>query len=204
MAADGPTLQQSGEFAVIARLVGTRTTCRCPDRSRRRRRGGRRPGRPRCCHHRHARRRQALPPDWSTPHDVGRKAVAQNAADIEAMGARVTAFVVAFGAPADTPVSAAEAPHRRHVAGSGRRGCRDRRWRPGGQPQWVGVGHGVGDLGGRAPVLRGGARPGAVIAVAGELGRSAAGLALCTAEWVGLRRLGGVTGCRARRTVRVG
>src|SRR5581483_1512521 len=25
--------------------------------------------------------------DWSTPHDVGRKAVAQNAADIEAMGA---------------------------------------------------------------------------------------------------------------------
>ncbi len=25
--------------------------------------------------------------DWSTPHDVGRKAIAQNAADIEAMGA---------------------------------------------------------------------------------------------------------------------
>ena len=32
--------------------------------------------------------------DWSTPHDVGRKAIAQNAADIEAMGARPTAFVV--------------------------------------------------------------------------------------------------------------
>ena len=40
--------------------------------------------------------------DWSTPHDVGRKAIAQNAADIEAMGAQATAFVVAFGAPADT------------------------------------------------------------------------------------------------------
>ena len=26
--------------------------------------------------------------DWSSPHDVGRKAIAQNAADIEAMGAR--------------------------------------------------------------------------------------------------------------------
>ena len=26
--------------------------------------------------------------DWSTPHDIGRKAIAQNAADIEAMGAR--------------------------------------------------------------------------------------------------------------------
>ena len=37
--------------------------------------------------------------DWSTPHDVGRKAIAQNAADIEAMGAQATAFVVAFGRP---------------------------------------------------------------------------------------------------------
>jgi len=40
--------------------------------------------------------------DWSSPHDVGRKVIAQNAADIEAMGASVTAFVVAFGAPAGT------------------------------------------------------------------------------------------------------
>ena len=45
--------------------------------------------------------------DWSTPHDVGRKAIAQNAADIEAMGAQATAFVVAFGAPADTATSQA-------------------------------------------------------------------------------------------------
>ena len=37
--------------------------------------------------------------DWSTAYDVGRKAIAQNAADIEAMGASVTAFVVAVGAP---------------------------------------------------------------------------------------------------------
>src|SRR5436190_5854227 len=46
--------------------------------------------------------------DWSTPHDVGRKAIAQNAADIEAMGAAATSFVVAFGAPATTPGAAAE------------------------------------------------------------------------------------------------
>ena len=45
--------------------------------------------------------------DWSSPHDVGRKAIAQNAADIEAMGALPTAFVVAFGAPGDTPTSQA-------------------------------------------------------------------------------------------------
>ena len=44
---------------------------------------------------------------WSTPPDVGRKAIAQNAADIEAMGAQATAFVIAFGAPADTATSQA-------------------------------------------------------------------------------------------------
>ncbi|EUA02543.1 AIR synthase related, N-terminal domain protein [Mycobacterium kansasii 732] len=43
--------------------------------------------------------------DWSTPHDVGRKAIAQNAADIAAMGARCTALVVSFGAPTDTPAA---------------------------------------------------------------------------------------------------
>src|SRR3982074_2000091 len=43
--------------------------------------------------------------DWSTPYDVGRKAIAQNAADVEAMGAGATAFVVALGAPAHTPAS---------------------------------------------------------------------------------------------------
>src|SRR5690242_5585785 len=45
--------------------------------------------------------------DWSSPYEIGRKAIAQNAADVEAMGATATAFVVAFGAPKDTPVSAA-------------------------------------------------------------------------------------------------
>jgi len=45
--------------------------------------------------------------DWSTPEDIGRKAIAQNAADIEAMGARPYAFVVGFAAPADTPAAAA-------------------------------------------------------------------------------------------------
>src|SRR4029078_5236941 len=47
--------------------------------------------------------------DWSTPHDVGRKAIAQNAADVEAMGATPTACVVGFGAPGDTAADAATA-----------------------------------------------------------------------------------------------
>ena len=116
--------------------------------------------------------------DWSTPHDVGRKAIAQNAADIEAMGARATAFVVAFGAPADTAVAAAM-------------DLADGMWREAGalgagivggdlvaSPQWVVSVTALGDLGGRKPVLRSGAQPDSVIAVAGDLGYSAAGLAL--------------------------
>ena len=55
--------------------------------------------------------------DWSSPHDVGRKAIAQNAADIEAMGAAATAFVVAFGAPGDTSAAADARTRRRYVAG---------------------------------------------------------------------------------------
>ena len=116
--------------------------------------------------------------DWSTPNDVGRKAIAQNAADIEAMGARCTGFVVAFGAPPDTAAAAAQE-------------LADGMWQEaeaagaaiiGGDvvasPQWVVSVTALGDLGGRAPVLLSGARPGMVIAVTGELGRSAAGLAL--------------------------
>ena len=45
-------------------------------------------------------------------------------------------------------------------------------------PQWVISVTVLGDLDGREPVLRSGARPGDTLAVAGELGRSAAGYAL--------------------------
>jgi len=116
--------------------------------------------------------------DWSSPHDIGRKAVAQNAADIEAMGARVTGFVVGFGAPAHTPAAQVNA-------------LADGRWPTsvkvgagivGGDlvasPHWVLSVTVLGDLGGRAPVLRSGARPGSQLAVAGLLGLSAAGFAL--------------------------
>jgi thiamine-monophosphate kinase len=120
--------------------------------------------------------------DWSTPHDVGRKAIAQNAADIEAMGARATAFVVAFGAPADTPTAQALELadglwHEARLLGAGI---------VGGDlvsaPQWVISVTVLGDLDGREPVRRGGARPGDTVAVTGELGRSAAGYALWHSE----------------------
>jgi thiamine-monophosphate kinase len=116
--------------------------------------------------------------DWSTPHDVGRKAIAQNAADIEAMGARATAFVAGFGAPGDTPVELVDAL----VEGMWDEAERIGAGIVGGDlvscPQWVLSVTVLGDLDGRAPVLRSGATAGSVIAVAGDLGRSAAGYAL--------------------------
>jgi thiamine-monophosphate kinase len=116
--------------------------------------------------------------DWSTPHDVGRKAIAQNAADIEAMGARATAFVVAFGAPGDTRAADVDALVDGMWDEAGRIGAGI----VGGDlvscPQWVLSVTVLGDLNGRAPVLRSGAKVGSVRAVAGELGRSAAGYSL--------------------------
>jgi thiamine-monophosphate kinase len=116
--------------------------------------------------------------DWSTPQDVGRKAIAQNAADIEAMGARVTAFVIGFGAPGDTPVARVDAL----VDGMWDEAARIGAGIVGGDlvscPQWVLSVTVLGELDGRAPVLRSGATPGSVLAVTGELGRSAAGYAL--------------------------
>lgn len=116
--------------------------------------------------------------DWSAPHDVGRKAIAQNAADIESMGAQCTAFVVAFGAPPETEASRAQA-------------LTDGMWQEAGglgagivggdlvaSPHWVVSVTALGDLDGRPPVLRSGARAGSVVAVAGDLGRSAVGYLL--------------------------
>lgn len=116
--------------------------------------------------------------DWSSPHDVGRKAIAQNAADIEAMGARSTAFVVGFGAPGDTPTAhAVELAdgmwHEADLVGAGIVGGDTVK-----APLWVISVAALGDLDGRQPVLRDGAQPGDVVAVAGELGRSEAGYTL--------------------------
>ena len=116
--------------------------------------------------------------DWSTPHEIGRKAIAQNAADIEAMGGRPTAFVVAFGAPGDTPAAEVDAL----VDGMWDEAQRSGAGIAGGDlvhcPQWVISVTVLGDPDGRPPVLRSGAKPGALIAVAGDLGRSAAGFDL--------------------------
>lgn len=116
--------------------------------------------------------------DWSSPRDVGRKAVAQNASDIEAMGAAATAFVVALGAPGDTATAQALELADGMWQEAGRFGAGIVGGDLVSAPQWVISVTVLGDLAGRAPVLRSGARVGDTLAVAGELGRSAAGYAL--------------------------
>ena len=116
--------------------------------------------------------------DWSTPHDVGRKAVAQNAADIEAMGGRATAFVVGFGAPPETPTARVSALADGLWDEAGRIGAGIVGGDLVSSPQWVVSVTVLGDLAGRPPVPRSGARPGSQIAIVGRLGQSAAGYAL--------------------------
>jgi thiamine-monophosphate kinase len=119
--------------------------------------------------------------DWSSAYDIGVKAAARSLADIAAMGAVNTALLVALAAPGTLPATwpveladglAAEASR----AGAGIVGGDTAR----ADSVLLSV-TALGDLAGRQPVLRSGARPGDVIAVAGPLGRSAAGLALLTA-----------------------
>ncbi|MGB8021738.1 MAG: thiamine-phosphate kinase [Candidatus Nanopelagicales bacterium] len=116
--------------------------------------------------------------DWSTPQDVGVKAVAENLIDVAAMGGRGTTLVVALALPADLPVewvtglyqgmrAEAEAQGASIVGGDVVRGDRIT----------VSV-TAFGGLAGAAPILRSGARPGDVVAVAGRLGWAAAGLSI--------------------------
>ncbi|WP_425546150.1 thiamine-phosphate kinase, partial [Agromyces terreus] len=121
---------------------------------------------------------------WSTPFELGWKAAATNLTDVAAMGARPTALVVAIAAPPSAPASLLEG-----IADGLREALRA--LAPG-----AGVVGGdlsasdvltiavtaFGDLEGRAPVRRSGARIGDVIAHAGAGGDAARGLALLFAE----------------------
>ncbi|WP_051138674.1 thiamine-phosphate kinase [Agromyces italicus] len=123
---------------------------------------------------------------WSTPFELGWKAAATNLTDVAAMGARPTALVVAIAAPPNLAVGVLEG-----IADGLREGLTA--LAPG-----AGVVGGdlsassvltitvtaFGDLEGRRPVTRAGARVGDLVAHAGVRGDAARGLGLLFAEGV--------------------
>ncbi|MFE0424369.1 thiamine-phosphate kinase [Streptomyces sp. NPDC058953] len=116
--------------------------------------------------------------DWSTAYDVGRKAAAQNLADIAAMGAVPTSLLLGLVVPADLPVTWATElmdgiRDECQVAGAAVVGGDVVR----GELITLAI-TALGDLRGHEPVTRGGAGPGDVVAYTGWLGWSAAGHAV--------------------------
>ncbi len=120
--------------------------------------------------------------EFSSGFDLGFKACTTNLADVVAMGAKPISLVVALLVTKSTKVSWLEdfargmqaaidelAPSAEVVGGDLAAG-----------DQIVISVTAHGDLEGRAPILRSGAKPGDVIAVAGTLGKAACGLALLT------------------------
>ena len=120
--------------------------------------------------------------DWSSAEDVGHKAAAANLADVAAMGGTTTALLVGLACPPDTPTAWLEgvaaglaeecAPLGAAVVGG------DMVTAAADSTAVVLSVTALGDLGGRWPVLGSGARAGDVVALAGRLGWSAAGLAV--------------------------
>lgn len=116
--------------------------------------------------------------EWSSAYDVGRKAAAQNLADVVAMGARPTALLLGLAVPGAVSVEWVEGL----AAGLADESAVVDATVVGGDVVaadriTVSV-TALGDLAGHPAVLRSGARPGDVVVLAGVTGRSAAGLAV--------------------------
>lgn len=121
-------------------------------------------------------------PETSTPYFVGRKAVLQNFADIEAMGARPIAALLAVSADPETPARVLEDLARGVADEASAYACELVGGDVTGGNRLVVAVTAIGALGGnRPPLTLDGARPGQRVIAHGRLGYSAAGLALLQA-----------------------
>jgi thiamine-monophosphate kinase len=119
--------------------------------------------------------------EWSGPADIGSKAAARSLADVAAMGGVSLALLVGLAAPSSLPVAWAQD----FASGLAEEAARAGAHVVGGDvsqasPIMIAV-TALGTLAGGEPVTRSGARPSDLVAVAGRLGHSAAGLALLQA-----------------------
>lgn len=117
----------------------------------------------------------------STGYDTGHKCATQNLADSAAMGAVASCLVVSLTLPPCTPVTWVEdfaRGLRDGVLACGAQQCRIVGGDLGAGGELSATATVTGDLQGRPPVRRSGARPGDRVVLAGTLGRAAAGLEL--------------------------
>jgi thiamine-monophosphate kinase len=119
--------------------------------------------------------------DWSAPEDIGAKAAAQNLADIAAMGAVPTSLLFGLATPGDVAVSWVLAVTTGMVAECSRGGAAISGGDITSADTIMLAITALGHMNGLEPVTRAGARAGDVVAVSGQVGRSAAGLALLQA-----------------------
>ncbi|MFG3418934.1 thiamine-phosphate kinase [Micromonospora sp. NPDC048063] len=114
--------------------------------------------------------------DWSAAREVGHRAAAANLADIAAMGAEPTALLVALCMPPELETGWAEELADGLGAEAAKVGASVVGGDMSASPTLTIAVTALGDLGGRPPVTRSGARPGDVLALAGRTGYAAAGL----------------------------
>ena len=116
--------------------------------------------------------------EWSTARDIGIKVAAQNFADVAAMGGRPHTLLVSLTTPADVPASWAHELADGLAAECTRAGAVVAGGDVSAGSEIVVTGTALGSLVTPRAVLRSGASPGDVIALAGGVGRSGAGWAL--------------------------
>ncbi|HEV7707552.1 MAG TPA: thiamine-phosphate kinase [Asanoa sp.] len=113
--------------------------------------------------------------DWASGVEIGHRAAAANLADIAAMGATPTALLVALCAPPGLDARWAEDLADGLAAEAATVGAAVVGGDMAGSPTLTIAVTALGDLGGRRPVTRDGARAGDIVALCGRVGYAAAG-----------------------------